>query len=251
MRDHAGELDFGVFDHMDFGDRDLHELYEMRLRCVEAYDRWGFYSYHLAEHHFTPLGGAPSPSLFLAAVSQRTQRLRFGPLVYLFPFYHPLRLAEEICMLDQLGNGRLDVGLGRGISPVESRLFGNEPDEAQSLLDETREIVLAALANGTVTHRGRAYTFEDVPMLLAPVQRPHPPLWYGTTTPDGAERAARAGYQLITNATGPAVRDVAAAYVAERGRAGAAAFKLGLSRFIVVAETDEEAIEIGRAAYPS
>ena len=79
----------------------------MRLKIVEAYDRAGFYGYHVAEHHATPLGMAASPGVFLAAVAQRTQALRFGPLVYPLPLYHPLRLIEEICMLDQMSGGRM------------------------------------------------------------------------------------------------------------------------------------------------
>src|SRR5262249_49076406 len=78
------------------------DLYDERLQILELYDRLGFHAYHLAEHHSTPLGMAPSPSVFLASIAQRTRRLRFGPLVYLLPLYHPLRLAEEIAMLDHL-----------------------------------------------------------------------------------------------------------------------------------------------------
>ena len=109
-------MKFGVFDHMDRGTVPLGEQYENRLKLIEAYDRAGIRTYHLAEHHATPLGMAPSPSVFLAAVAQRTRRLRFGPLVYTLPMYHPLRVAEEICMLDQMSGGRLDIGVGRGIS---------------------------------------------------------------------------------------------------------------------------------------
>ena len=251
MHEHGADLAFGVFDHLDIGGRRLNELYEMRLRLAEAYDRWGFYSYHLAEHHFTPLGGAPSPSIFLSALSQRTKNLRFGPLVYLFPFYHPLRLAEEICMLDHLGNGRLDVGIGRGISPIESRLFGNDPEEAQCILDESRSIVLTALAEGRVTHRGEMFTFEDVTMSVRPFQEPHPPLWYGTSSADTAERCARSGYHLINNDVGERARDVARRYAVACRSQGNTSFRSGLTRYIVVADTDAEAFDIGRSAYPS
>ena len=110
----------GVFDHLDRNDRPLHAFYEERLKIVEAYDRGGFYAYHTAEHHATPLGLAASPSVFLAAVAQRTQRLRFGPLVYTLPLHHPLRVVEEICMLDQISRGRFELGVGRGISPIET-----------------------------------------------------------------------------------------------------------------------------------
>jgi len=74
----------------------LAQQYEERLRLIEAYERAGFYAYHIAEHHATPLGMAPSPSVFLAAVAQRTRRLRFGPVVYPLTFPHPLRVAGAI-----------------------------------------------------------------------------------------------------------------------------------------------------------
>jgi hypothetical protein len=98
----AARIQFGVFDHLDVGAAPLGQHYENRLRLIEAYDRLGLRTYHLAEHHATPLGLAPSPSVFLAAVAQRTQRLRFGPLVYTLSLHHPLRVAEEICMLDNM-----------------------------------------------------------------------------------------------------------------------------------------------------
>src|SRR6187200_1571223 len=95
-------LEFGIFDHLDDNGVPLADLFEARLKLTEQYDRAGFRSYHIAEHHSTPLGMAPSPSVFLAAVAQRTKRLRFGPLLYALPLYHPLRMIEEICMLDQM-----------------------------------------------------------------------------------------------------------------------------------------------------
>src|SRR5262245_2405902 len=95
-------MKFGVFDHMDDSGISLSQQFENRMKLAEAYDRFGFYAYHLAEHHGTPLGLAPSPGLFMAALAQRTKRLRFGPLVYLLPLHDPLRLIEEICMLDHM-----------------------------------------------------------------------------------------------------------------------------------------------------
>ena len=109
-------MEFGIFDHLDRSGLPLKEYYEARLKLIETYDRSGFYAYHVAEHHSTPLGMAPSPSVFLSAIAQRTRRLRFGPLVYALPLHHPLRLVEEICMLDHLSGGRLEIGFGRGSS---------------------------------------------------------------------------------------------------------------------------------------
>ena len=86
-------MKFGIFDHLDRSGPDAERQYEERLRLIELYEWAGFHAYHVAEHHGTPLGMAPSPGLFLSAVAQRTTTLRFGPLVYSLGLYHPLRLA--------------------------------------------------------------------------------------------------------------------------------------------------------------
>src|SRR5579871_3079787 len=136
MAEETDVMKFGIFDHMDQGAVPLGEQYENRLTLIEAYERAGFRAYHLAEHHATPLGMAPSPSVFLAAVAQRTRRLRFGPMVYALPLYHPLRLLEEICMLDQMSGGRLDIGFGRGASPIELAYFGQDAKQSQAVYAE-------------------------------------------------------------------------------------------------------------------
>ena len=114
-------------DHVDDSGRAPQDHYEARLRFVETLDQLGFYSYHVAEHHGTPLGFAPSPNVYLSAVAQRTRQLRFGPMVYVAGLYHPMRLAEEICMLDQLSGGRLQVGMGRGAVALEQDIYGVDP----------------------------------------------------------------------------------------------------------------------------
>ena len=137
-------MKFGVFDHMDDAGVPFGQLYADRLALVEAYDRAGMHAYHLAEHHSTPLGCAASPGLFLAAVAQRTTKLRFGPLVYLLPFYHPLRLIEEICMLDQMSNGRFQLGVGRGVSPFETQAYGLDFAQTQEIYHEAFQLILRA-----------------------------------------------------------------------------------------------------------
>ena len=93
-------VEFGIFDHLDQrAGRSPHDIYEDRLQLISGYDRAGFAMYHLAEHHATPLGLAPSPSVFLSAVAQRTENMHFGPMVYCLPLYEPLRLIEEICTI--------------------------------------------------------------------------------------------------------------------------------------------------------
>ena len=178
--------------------RRLPDYYEDRLKIVEAYDRAGFYAYHLAEHHATPLGMAPSPNVFLAALAQRTRRLRFGPMVFVLPLYHPLRLIEEICMLDQMSGGRLEIGFGRGASLIELAIFGEDPDAAQDIYTEGLELILKGLTRKRLDFHGKHFTFDAVPMELEPLQKPHPPIWYGVHAPDSAERAAKRNLHVVS-----------------------------------------------------
>jgi alkanesulfonate monooxygenase SsuD/methylene tetrahydromethanopterin reductase-like flavin-dependent oxidoreductase (luciferase family) len=245
-------MKFGIFDHMDRGPLPLGEQYESRLKLIEVYERNGFYCYHVAEHHATPLGMAPSPSVFLAAVAQRTQRLKFGPLVYTLPMYHPLRVAEEICMLDHLSNGRLQVGIGRGISQHELKHYGVEPAEAQARYLEAFAIVMQALTRKSVTFEGKFYAFRDVPIEVEPLQRPHPPLWYGVANIEAVGWAARNGVNVVCNLPASRAGAVASRYRDEWTAAGneiAALPLIGFNRHVVVADSTEQATTIARRAY--
>ena len=133
---------FGIFDHIDDAGVPLGQLYDDRLTIAEAYDRAGFYGYHVAEHHSTPLGAAASPALIFAALAQRTKTLRFGPMVYLLPFYHPLRLIEEVCMLDQMSHGRFQLGIGRGVSRFEAQLYSLDFNQTQTMYHEAYQVLL-------------------------------------------------------------------------------------------------------------
>jgi alkanesulfonate monooxygenase SsuD/methylene tetrahydromethanopterin reductase-like flavin-dependent oxidoreductase (luciferase family) len=245
-------MEFGVFDHLDRTGTSLPDYYEDRLKIAEAYDRAGFYAYHLAEHHATPLGMAPSPNVFLAALAQRTRRLRFGPLIYALPLHHPLRLIEEICMLDQISGGRLDIGFGRGASPIEIEIYGVDPAEAQDIYNEGVELILKGLTHRELDFQGKHFSFDNVPMVLEPLQKPHPPIWYGVHAPDSAERAAKRNLHVVTLDPTPEARLAITRYRASwrPPHPSAAMPLLGLGRFIVVAESDAAALALARRAYP-
>jgi alkanesulfonate monooxygenase SsuD/methylene tetrahydromethanopterin reductase-like flavin-dependent oxidoreductase (luciferase family) len=252
------EVTFGVFDWIDRATEPLHQLYEERLQLLEVADRAGFFCYHLAEHHATPLGMAPSPALFLAAAAQRTQTIHLGPLVYLLPLYNPLRLIEEVAMLDQLSNGRLELGVGRGVVPYELRYHGIDPDNTRAMFDEALAVLVAGLTNRRLTFAGRHYRYNDVPMELQPLQRPYPPLWYPTHNPESVQYAARNGYNFVGLGPAEAVREHVDAYrqtwAAHQNDPGrlnghVSAPKVGILRQIVVAETDDEALAATRAAH--
>jgi alkanesulfonate monooxygenase SsuD/methylene tetrahydromethanopterin reductase-like flavin-dependent oxidoreductase (luciferase family) len=245
-------LEFGVFDHLDRNDLPLSDFYEQRLKVIEAFDRHGFFAYHLAEHHFTPLGMAPSPSVFLSAIAQRTRRLRFGTFVYVLPAHHPLRVLEEICMLDHISGGRIEIGFGRGSVPYEISYYGANAEERQQIYAERLELILKAFTVKTLDWNGQYDKFENVPMEMSPCQKPHPPLWYGAHSPDSAERAARKGLSIVTNDMPDNTRAIVARYRqvwSEAQPATVPAPKIGMVRFILVADSDAKAMAIARRAY--
>ena len=241
-------MDLGIFDHLDRREVPLDEFYESRLRLLEKYDAAGFSAYHLAEHHATPLGLAPVPGIFLAAATQRTRRIRLGPCVYCLPLYDPLRLIEEVCMLDQLSRGRFDFGVGRGIVPYEMAYFGLHHLETEEIYREALEVILQGLTADVLDHRGPRYTYRNVPMVLRPFQQPHPPLWYGLGHLAGAEWAATNRVNVITNNTWDASKPLFERYreVWQAKHGGETMPKLGIGRFVIVAPTEAEAEALGR-----
>jgi len=252
------QVEFGLFDWIDRGTAPLHQLYKDRLQLVEAADAAGFFCYHLAEHHATPLGMAPSPALFLAAATKLTKRIRLGPLVYLLPLYNPLRLIEEVCMLDQLSDGRLELGVGRGVTPYELRYYGVDPAGTRAIFNEALAVLIAGMTSPRLTFEGEHYQYHDVPMELHPFQLPYPPLWYPTHNPESVEYAARNGYNFVGLGPAAAVREHVDRYWRtwelhrhDPGRLNGhvAAPKVGILRQVVVADTDDEALAMARAAH--
>ncbi len=243
--------DIGVFDHVDQNGLPGTQLYEARLRLIERYDAAGFHAYHCAEHHLAQSGMAPSPGLFLAAIAQRTRRLRFGPLVYQVPTYHPLRLIEEICMLDQMSGGRLELGVGRGSGAAETRYFGRSYDTAQDLYEETLDFIVKVLTEKRISFPDAPATFRDLPLQIDCVQQPHPPLWYGVHSVESGVASARRGQHLVSLDTAAETRSYIEAYLPEfrRTHPGKPLPRLGISRFVYVADTDGAALDVARRAY--
>jgi alkanesulfonate monooxygenase SsuD/methylene tetrahydromethanopterin reductase-like flavin-dependent oxidoreductase (luciferase family) len=245
-------MKFGIFDHLDRNNLPLNEFYEARLKLIEAYEQAGFYAYHVAEHHSTPIGMAPSPSVFLSAIAQRTKTLRFGPMVYALPLHHPLRLIEEICMVDQLSGGRLEIGFGRGSSPTEVSFYGQDPAKAQDIYTEARALILEGLTHKTLTFEGKFFSFKDIPMELEPLQKPHPPMWYGVHSLEAAERAAHQRLNMVSLDSAKDTRAYNDRYrqVWRELHGKDPTLKLGLSRFVVIAENGRDALATAVRAYP-
>ncbi|RXG89100.1 LLM class flavin-dependent oxidoreductase [Bradyrhizobium zhanjiangense] len=245
-------LTCGIFDHLDDDGRDAARQYEDRLKLAEACDSLGFYAYHLAEHHCTPHGRGPSPNLFLSSLAQRTRQLRFGPLVLLLNLYHPLRAFEEICMLDQLSGGRLELGIGRGSQPIEWGYFGISAETAPGRYTEASEILNIALKGHTLSYQGHHFELNEIPLTLRPHQRPYPPTWIASNRAESAQWAAANGANLACIGPASVVRKVTEAYRSQRAHNTTAHGRepfLGLARMVVIAKSDQDAHAAAKTAY--
>src|SRR2546422_8005480 len=205
-------MKFGIFDYIDARGETLQKTYEDRLALLQAAEAAGFYGYHLTEHHATPLSMTPSPSVFLAAAARETRRIRLGTLLYLLPLYHPLRLLEELCMLDHLSGGRLDIGVGRGISPMEFEAYGIDFNQSASDYAHVFNILLQGFTQGRIDYHADRFSFSDVPVVMKPLQRPHPTFWYGLRGEHGPAFAARHGMHGVTLGSDEKVADMLAAF---------------------------------------
>jgi alkanesulfonate monooxygenase SsuD/methylene tetrahydromethanopterin reductase-like flavin-dependent oxidoreductase (luciferase family) len=174
-------------------------------------------------------------------------------MVFVAPLYHPMRLAEEICMLDQMSGGRLQLGIGRGAVWLEHEIYDVDPASSAERYAEARDLVLQALTQTSVNFSGRHFRVRDFPMVLRPYQTPHPPLWYGIGNPDSAVWAAAHSANVVSLQPAAIARRTLDRYREEwhkLGRADSALPFLGVARHVVVADTEAEARRIARGAYP-
>jgi alkanesulfonate monooxygenase SsuD/methylene tetrahydromethanopterin reductase-like flavin-dependent oxidoreductase (luciferase family) len=174
----------------------------------------GFDGIGFNEHHTSPYGLMTSPNLMAAAASQRTHRMKL--LIYgnLLPIHNPLRLAEELSMLDCLSNGRLISGFARGI-PREYVAYGVDLAESRARFEEAWEIIKRAWTEEIFSYQGKFWSYKDVAIWPRPVQQPHPPVWVPVTvSKETIEWAARENVPITpgANATLPARQDMVRYY---------------------------------------
>jgi alkanesulfonate monooxygenase SsuD/methylene tetrahydromethanopterin reductase-like flavin-dependent oxidoreductase (luciferase family) len=251
-------MKFGLWDHMDRSDRPLHRQLDERLAYLVAGDEAGFHCFHVAEHHATPLNLVPVPGVYLGAVARLTRRMRLGPLCYLLPLYSPLRLLEEIGILDNMSHGRLDIGVGRGVSPFELNYHNVDHETSREVFLEALDVLEKGMTSGRLDHKGKRFQYTDVPMEVRPVQQPHPPIWYPSSNEGGAAFAGERGYNFVTlGPVGLAKKNIAAYKSAYKKRGkpqvdsphfpGGTA--IGVNRHIVIADTDADALRIAQPAH--
>jgi len=173
-------MNFGLnfFPSFRAADMSATEYFDQVLRLAERADQLGLSSIKTVEHYFHDYGGStPNPIVLLSAIAARTRRVRLITGAVIPAFNHPVKLAGELAMLDNLCHGRLDVGVGRAFIPKEFEAFGVRLDESRARFEEGLEIMIRLWTEARVTYRGRFHILRDVRLLPRPVQTPHPPVW--------------------------------------------------------------------------
>jgi alkanesulfonate monooxygenase SsuD/methylene tetrahydromethanopterin reductase-like flavin-dependent oxidoreductase (luciferase family) len=174
----------------------LEEVYSRALERIEIMDKTGFDAVWLAEHHFTTFSVCPSVHMLGVLAAARTKRLRIGTAVSLAALYHPLRLAEEVALLDVLSDGRVNWGAGRGFAHSEFQAFGVPPEESAERFREAVEVVLKALGQDRFSFHGTHYRFDDIEVLPKPMQKPLP-VWMAATSESAIDWAASRGFSIL------------------------------------------------------
>ncbi|HEX6511345.1 MAG TPA: LLM class flavin-dependent oxidoreductase [Chloroflexota bacterium] len=175
------------------------EYYAQCLRVSELADGLGFNSVKTVEHYFHDYGGySTNPTILLTAIAARTKRIRPITGAVIPAFNHPIKVAGELAMLDNISHGRLDVGFGRAFIPDEYAAFGMSMDDSRARFEEGVEVVKRLWTEEHVTHKGRFWQFEDVHAKPRPFQQPHPPIWVAAVASEESfVYAGQHGYHIM------------------------------------------------------
>ncbi len=246
-------LQFGVLQFFSWPNRNvpLETVYARALDRIDMMERSGGYeAVWLAEHHFNTYSVCPSVHVMGMMVAARTKTLRIGTAVSLAPMYHPLRLAEEVALLDVLSGGRVNWGAGRGNDPTEFGVFGLDLDSSYARFRENVEIVIRAWSEERISYAGQFTNVENIEVLPKPLQKPHPPVWVASSSPEAINWAGSSGYSILMDPHSPH-RDIGAKLANYKAAltAGGHAYagrRIPMARLIAVAPTDDEARETAR-----
>jgi len=242
----------GILQFFGWRDRSvpLNSVYETALERFSIMDQTGYDAVWLAEHHFSSFSVCPSVHMMGTMAAARTKRLRIGTAVSLAPFYNPLRLAEEVALLDVLSGGRVNWGAGRGFERSEFAAFGIPGEESAPRFHETVDIVLKAWTNQRLSYQGKFYQYENVEVLPKPFQTPHPPVWMAASSMTAIDWAAGQGHSILMDphsSRADLIRKrrhyaakMAAAGFSDAGR------DIPMSRLVAVDETAEKARAVAR-----
>jgi alkanesulfonate monooxygenase SsuD/methylene tetrahydromethanopterin reductase-like flavin-dependent oxidoreductase (luciferase family) len=245
-------MKFGVLQFFSWPGRrgELRQVYERGLERVRIMDANGYDAVWIAEHHFSTYSVCPSIHMMGAHFAANTKRLRIGTGVSLAAFYNPLRLAEEVALLDVLSGGRVNWGAGSGFDATEFRAFGIDRNDRYPQFRENVDIVIKAWAAERLTYRGRYHCFEDIEVLPKPLQDPIP-VWMAASSVDSIRWAAEEGFSILMDPHS-SMSDIAAKQkvyretLVEHGHEPEGR-DLPVARLLAIAPTDDQAREVAEA----
>jgi alkanesulfonate monooxygenase SsuD/methylene tetrahydromethanopterin reductase-like flavin-dependent oxidoreductase (luciferase family) len=244
-------MKLGVLQFFSWPERrvDLATVYDRAIQRIEIMDRSGYDAVWLAEHHFSSFSVCPSVHMMGTLAAARTRRLRIGTAVSLAAFYHPLRLAEEVALLDVLSGGRVNWGAGRGFSRGEFAAFGVAPEESTSRFREAVEIVLRAWSEERLNYGGQYFRFEDVEVLPKPAQTPLP-VWMAASSRPAILWAAGRGFSILMDPHSTFAELAEKRRYYEQGLVAGGFSSAGrdipMARFVALADTDAKAEAVAR-----
>ena len=242
------KMEIGLYDVLDQAQMESHALaadvYDEHIRGAQEAEQMGYKYYFSIEHQSSDVSFLSSPSVYLTALARATSAIRFGVMIYQLPFHHPVRLAEEVAMLDQLSRGRVEFGAGTGVTSHEFTRWKVDFDQRRDISQEALDIILMAWTEGSVTYDGKFFQFDEALSTPEPFQKPHPPVWFGAHSAASFEYAARKNFHVSQNIdTDQVIADKFDTWRSLWQAEGHATPmpKTFLTRHVHVAETDEKA----------
>ena len=244
------KIEFGITEsfgsHIIASAPEFADIYQEQVDEVQLAERLGFCHYFTVEHQGNDEGMCTSPTVFLSALAQHTSKIRIGAMIFQLPFHNPIRLAQDVAMLDQVSRGRMDFGVGHGVLEHEFLRWNLPFGERRDMGYEALEIIERAWTEEIVSYEGKYWKFDEALPWPKPYQKPHPPIWFGTVSPASFEFAAKRNYNISLWGDS----DVMAAekvmdwrrLLKELGNPSPKP-RICLTRTIYVAETDEQAWE--------
>src|SRR6202167_3930349 len=187
-------LDFAMWDAVGgYAEQSvpMADIYDEHIRLAREVEELGYHSYFVIEHQNSPIGRITAPTVYLTAVARATTRLRVGAMMWQLPFYHPIRLAQEVAMLDHLSHGRVEFGTGIGVHEHEFIRWGVDYYQRAAISGEVLDIVKMAWTQDEVTFNGKYFHFDEALPQPKPFQKPYTPMWAAVHSGASVEFRAR------------------------------------------------------------
>jgi len=175
------------------------DIYREMLDQVVMAEELGYDSASLVEHHFQEDGECPSLLPTAAAMAARTSKIKIGTAMYLLPLHRPMQTAEDVAVVDNIANGRFIFGVAAGYRPEEFAGHGEERSGREKRMEEQLDILIRAWTTDSFSFSGKHYQIPNTSVNPKPVQKPHPPIWFGASTKGGFRRAAKWGSALVAS----------------------------------------------------